>query len=267
MKKGQALAVVLLVMAVGVTVALGAVSRSVTEINVSSVQEEAARALEAAEVGVERLVGLSSATTITGSLEGSAGYSATSVSTSNPAWFKYPSGIENGDTATVSLNAHLGGGASYARVCWGNPTDVSTSPALEVMLYYTMGANDYRVKQMVIETVSGRTGGVAGAVPVTAAGSYDCQGTLYKYRYTISGTEIADLAGTPVMLRIKMIYNTAPQAFALQSFGSNLPNQGLEVNSVGTTGDAVQKVKAVAVDPDYPPMFDNAIFSGGGLNK
>lgn len=265
MKKGQALAVVLLVMAVGITVALGAVSRSVTEVNVSTVQEEAARALEAAEVGVEKLVSMDSATTVTANLEGSAGYSATSILASNPAWFRYPARVENGDTATMLLNGHISSGANFARFCWGAVGDAST-PALELMLYYRMTPTDYRVKRTLVEVVNGRTSGTP-APPVAASGSYDCQGVLYKYRYDASDAEMVDAAGFPVMLRIRMLYNTIPQPFTVQAFGGSIPGQGLSVTSVGSAGEAVQKIEASAVDPDYPPMFDNAIFSGGGLSK
>ena len=56
MKKqsGQALLIILLVMAVGLTVALAIVSRSVTDIRISRQEEESARAFSAAEAGIEQ---------------------------------------------------------------------------------------------------------------------------------------------------------------------------------------------------------------------
>ena len=52
MKSGQALIVVLLILGVVTTVALSIASRSVSEVAVSTTQQESAQALAAAEAGV-----------------------------------------------------------------------------------------------------------------------------------------------------------------------------------------------------------------------
>ncbi|MGB9585898.1 MAG: hypothetical protein ACPL7A_00585, partial [Anaerolineales bacterium] len=55
MKKnsGQALLIILLVMAVGLTIGLAVISRSVTDIRISRQEEESARMFSVAEAGIE----------------------------------------------------------------------------------------------------------------------------------------------------------------------------------------------------------------------
>src|SRR4030067_2407301 len=53
-QKGQALLIILLVLSVVLTLALSFVSRSVTDITITSQEEESVRALSAAEAGVEQ---------------------------------------------------------------------------------------------------------------------------------------------------------------------------------------------------------------------
>jgi Tfp pilus assembly protein PilX len=57
MRSGQALVVVLLIVAVVLTLGLSIASRGVTEINVSSVENDSSKALDAAEAGVESALG------------------------------------------------------------------------------------------------------------------------------------------------------------------------------------------------------------------
>jgi len=53
---GQALLIILLIMAVALTIGLSVVSRSVTDIRISQEQEESARVFSAAEAGLESLL-------------------------------------------------------------------------------------------------------------------------------------------------------------------------------------------------------------------
>jgi len=55
-QSGQAVLIILLVMAVILTIALSVVSRSVTDISISRKEEEAARAFSAAEAGIEKVL-------------------------------------------------------------------------------------------------------------------------------------------------------------------------------------------------------------------
>ena len=57
MKSGQALVLVMMVLSVALTVGLSIATRSTNEVKVTSSQEESARALEAAEAGLEKALG------------------------------------------------------------------------------------------------------------------------------------------------------------------------------------------------------------------
>jgi hypothetical protein len=51
----------------------------------------------------------------------------------------------------------------------------------------------------------------------------------------------------------------------VSGISKDIPQQGNEVVSTGQSGFTAQKVKATVVNPDLPPMFDNALFSGTSL--
>jgi hypothetical protein len=271
MKRGQALAVVLLVMAVGITVALGAVTRSVTEVNVSSVQEEAARALEAAEVGVEMLVARDTVNNISGNLaDSSAGYSAVAVEIGERRSYKLPYDLSDGDMGTFVMRDMLAvGPPEIFDICWGYPGS-DPVPAIEVVLYFKDRSgpdSTMKVSRVVLDPGIR----IDGAVTSGILQSQDCDGTVFAYQYHFDSGTLGIFSRTdhtPLLVRVKMLYNGSnPQPVLLDGVNRMLPNQGLVVTSVGTAGDAVQKISASASDPDYPPMFDNAIFSGGGLSK
>ena len=103
MRRGQVLVVTLLILSVIVTVALSIASRSVTEVSVSTTQDESSRALEAAEIGLERYLGTQKAEqqnvdTI------KASYNVpppTDIGTKTS--FAIPYDLEEGDVATIDL--------------------------------------------------------------------------------------------------------------------------------------------------------------------
>ena len=135
MRAGQALIVVLLVVGVALTVGLAIVARSVTEVSVSTVQDESARALSAAEAGIEQSLG----GVITGSGAGSVGtvgdaFTVQSNSSSGITSYVYPEELVAGDTATMAVDAGFLGGGKTIRLCWGG------NGAIEVMGYYLSGS-------------------------------------------------------------------------------------------------------------------------------
>ena len=61
-QRGQALLIVVLVMAVALTIGLAVVSRSITDIKISRQEEESARVFSVAEAGIEEALKLGSGT-------------------------------------------------------------------------------------------------------------------------------------------------------------------------------------------------------------
>jgi hypothetical protein len=53
----------------------------------------------------------------------------------------------------------------------------------------------------------------------------------------------------------------------MQPGAALLPLQAGSIESVGTSGDSVQRIKAIVPNYDFPGIFDAAIFSGTSLTK
>ncbi|MBI2007488.1 MAG: hypothetical protein HYS83_02210 [Candidatus Blackburnbacteria bacterium] len=141
-QRGQALLIILLVMAVVLTIALSVASRSITDITVSQKEEESARAFSAAEAGVEQAI---IGNTTAGSLDSGAEY-AIETGRIEGNEFIFPSLLSAGEVAPVWFVAHDADGnqtcgssypcftGSSLTVCWGasgTPSDGGTTPAVQ----------------------------------------------------------------------------------------------------------------------------------------
>ena len=83
-----------------------------------------------------------------------------------------------------------------------------------------------------------------------------------------SGLAIPEVIGKPVLARIRLLYSTDDHPVAVKGDGWNLPNQGSEVESTGTTTSGVtRKLKVTQQYSALPSIFDYVLFSGGDLIK
>lgn len=176
-QSGQALLIVLLAMAVILTLVLSVSSRSLTEVTVTSLEENALRAFSAAEAGVEDALLKQSVGTFSGAPDPQDPTGLTvsyDTVVSDPAdtdnRFRYPRDLLSGETATFWLVSHAADGqltcgsepcfaGATIRFCWGrggvleSSIPVAERPALEVLLFYdslltpplaTAGPNNYQ---------------------------------------------------------------------------------------------------------------------------
>ena len=240
MRKGQALIVVLLALGVVMTVALSIASRSTTEVSVSTAQEEAARALAAAEAGVEAKLG-GVTTGDNGVGVGNSGSTYTvwptdfgAVNMNTP--LVLPQQLASGEVLTVNL-ANYGGNSLV--VCWqGNGN-------LETAFYYGSPISVTREY-------------------ATFPTSPDCASYGYVgYNYKI----VSLSAGSPkLFLRLKLLGNSTKSQLVIVPISASLPKQGDVITAVGQTGESVRKVEVNKQD-DRPDIFEAALFSGGSLSK
>jgi len=151
--KGQALLIILLVMAVVLTVVLSVLSRSVTDISITELDEDALRAFSAAEAGIERafIVG-TTADTLPNLAQFSANVSDFAEGVTEVV---HPIDIFSGETVTFWFVAHdpaddgnlicdsAGGKPCFTvgtmNVCWGDQGTAAgeaTTPAIEISVFY-----------------------------------------------------------------------------------------------------------------------------------
>lgn len=289
---GQALLIILLVMAVVLTIALSVASRSVTDITISQKEEEASRAFSAAEAGVEQaLIGGS----LTGTLPAGGSFTA-SVSGLSQGSKSYvvPLLINGGETIPVWFVSHLDDGSlgcdadnpcftgSQIRVCWGEEATESsgaTTPALELSILYTTNPGDYTTSK--IGRGAYDPNSLRRAVNNFAGqdGSCNVAGQNFAFSKTVNLNSDLGIPASATsnanglqQARLRLLYNTdrAYPAALNVDFPDNgvLPQQGTRVESVGEAGEATRKIEVYQLFPDLPPIFDFGVFTGsGGLTK
>jgi hypothetical protein len=265
MRKGQALVLILLILGVAMTVALAVVSRSVTEVSVSTVQEESARALEAAETGIEQSLG----GLIAGSGSGrvpvtNASFNVSNASLGGGSVYEVPYKLDAGDVATADLNGYSAGNF---RVCWGS----ATGSAVEVILYFRRADTSVGVGRLPFDSVAGRGNGFDSTVVSGCPGGpggYASSRLINFSDFGMVTTGPPASRDTPLFLRVRVLYNPTPQPLAFLAQGSaDFPSQATEIISTGQSGDASQKIRVVQMNPDLPAVFDSAIFSGTSLTQ
>lgn len=277
-QKGQAVLIVLLSLSVVLIIVLFIMSRSITDISLSTREEDALRAFSAAEAGVERAL-------VTGSNTGQleiedATFNATvSEFADGASEVVYPISLKSGEIATFwfrragETNSFNGSEIKY---CWGDDgTSATNSPALEVTIFYTTTPNDLttlRVARATLDADASRRGSNHFGTALES----DCligdetfafQGTLNMASLNISNYA---QAGVLQYSTAKVLYNTTTShrvGIDVSGTGSVLPSQGSVVVSDGSYGNSNRKVEVYQLHPEVPSIFANALFSSSGIIK
>lgn len=290
-------------MTVVLTVVLSVVSRSVTDITITTYEEEAQRAFDAAEAGIEQAL-LTGATGI-GNV-GDATYDVAITFPSPPSndQFVYPDELVAGESATfwfVKHNETTGkmecpGSTSCLkskkidRICWGKPDTLNnelTTPAIELTIFYdynppqvvsygnfsqvklfrkTFDPNPSRIYLNKFNPAYSCSNKIGGKDFAFSTGEIDLSGIT-----DISGGKCGDELGCLLMVKVRMFYNTSqahPIALGVQTTGgTSLPSQGQEIESTGMAGESTRKVNVFKSFAEPPFVFDAAVFSFGDLIK
>lgn len=289
-QSGQALLLVLLSMAVVLTIVLSVLSRTITDITVTSKEEEALRAFAAAEAGIEKAL-------IVGSNTGDFGDGASFTATISNFGFQeteyvYPEKLLSGETAVIwfvdhdeddgTLTCDTGEcfSGSSMKVCWGEAgtaADSNTTPAIEASIFYTATLGDYSTVRIVRETVDpNATRRPENNFSVPDAGTCIIGDTEFEFQKTL---DFASL-GIPAVsysnqnglqfAKIRMLYNTDVAntlGVDVSASGNDLPSQGVRIESAGSSGEANRRIEVFQTFGELPPIFDAAVFSPGGIVK
>ncbi len=274
-QSGQILLITLLIMSIATTVALSLVSRTTTDVNISSQFEESSRAFNAAEAGVE--LALKNASGTSGSTGTDATYSVNVADVGNTQTFIFRDKTIQGTTESVWLVNHDANGnpviattytANFIDVCWSNET---TIPAVSITIFYRKGGIYYTAKEA-FDPVAARRN---GATPYTVANNFsaltssvlDGCGTTTMYKQTL---DLRDYGFTPssnpaISLRIRPIYSDATIGVKAAA-GSTLPKQGSTIVSTGSTTTGMTRKIIVSQSYRAPStIFDAGIVSYGSF--
>lgn len=291
-QKGQALIVILLVSAIGLTIGLTLASRSTEETSITTELEESSRAFSAAEAGLEesiQSIGVYPTGAIVGSLGSGANYTVDiEVAAGEAGPFQFPGEIKNNQPVTVWLVEHNNDGTidwsnsqgknypeteNTIEICWGESGGAEA--ALMVSLYHYP---DGEIRRQAYDP-SGNATIINNAVAASNASPDDCGGN-YSYKaspvFTDAGMPgFGDPPGdTRAFLRIRPVVDGGGETrLAIAPAGAPagwavLPSQGEIHTSTGTTASGQQtKIVQFISHPGPPELFDTVIYSDKALTK
>lgn len=280
-QSGQALIVILLVMAVGLTVGLASASRSITDIHISHQEEESARAFSVAETGIEQALLSQSEASGSVSLGGvDINYQVTVNSGGSTVFDFNGKKFAAGDTQSVWLVGHNADGEpdpsiSYppdgnVDVCWGS--NAEDKLAVEVNLIYQNSDNSF-----------GLIRGAFDADPIRgnnfdpSDNSSSCDDAnlafseIIRFGVNKPGFQRLPVGAIPYLLRIKLLYNGEElEPLAVKARGGNtLPSQGKCYESTARVinSGVTRKVRQCQFYKAPPAIFDYSLYSESGLLK
>jgi len=276
---GQALLIIVLVMSVALTIGLAVISRSITDIRISSQEEESARVFSAAEAGIEKALKVGAATLLVDKI-GGVDYRVMETALGSGTEFVFPNQIEASDTQTVWLVRHddVTGEmlqtpfytAASLNVCWEITTPTET--ALEVSIFYKDVSGNYKIARGAYDAYAVRRGSNSFAdVDAGTCADLGRKKTLVWADFNIyPNPPTSDII---LFLRLKPLYNINNPikigVVGLGGSGGTLPSQGacFESTATLTTSGITRRVRQCQFHKSPPAVFDYVLFSGGDLSK
>ncbi len=263
---GQAILILLLVMAVILTVGLSVVSRSVTDIKISQQSQESARSFWVAQAGLEEAIRANAAPT--GTLN-DVTYSVDKADLGGGTEFIFPKRVEENDPVTLWLVDHDANGnlvtadptnfyKGKLTFYWGEGDASNDSPALEASLIYADG-DDFLIKRYVFDPFSGRQ-------PPTGFSPAESEGTVLGKTFAFSSGEInLNLFNQPYFFRLKLLFNGG--IVGVSSKNSALKSQGNCWTSTAVIEESqvTSKLNECRLWSVTPQIFDYALFSEGSI--
>jgi len=250
MKKGQILLITVMLLATLMTVVLSVSFQSVTETQLTKLEEENQKALAAAEAALEAALKQGAGTVYIGegalsSLTGFTGSASVETTTSNqftsslvPKDDSYTFYLENYDPVAQSFSGNSS--AEDITLCFQSGT---TNPALEITL-----VKDDAVVKKVVDPDSRISNASSGSTACTPNSNFN-------YSYSVSGT---DISTNTKLMEVRILYSST-KLFIKRS--SDLPLQGKTVVSEASSPTGVsKKITLFQSYPQIPAEFFSTSF-------
>lgn len=280
-EKGQIILVLILIATIGLTIGLSLISRTITDVKISSQIEESSKAYSAAEAGIETALraGLIAPTgqkdfTLPGSEvsyqiheygneNAMVEYSSTDAGNNQVLWFinHNSDGSPNlSDPNAFPLKQPLD-------ICWANDA------ALMLTLFYKDGVNDPEIKfaKRAFENPSRFTLPRSINIDFNSALNDNCGGD-YVYKLTVNyedGLHLSQFWSGLILpnqaellsLNIQPLFSPSPIGVKVQNAAS-LPPQGKQIISMGKTQTGViKKIEVKQSTEMIPGIFTFTFFS------
>ena len=248
---GQALLIVVLVMVVSLTIGLSIASKTITNLRTTTEEADSAKALSAAETGIQQVIQSGGSVTGPGSVSSNTSFN-TSVATISGAFFLVNGGnvIPQNEGADVWLIAHNPGGnldfsspwTGSLTIYWGDGSGDCTNAALEIITITGTQTNPVSNRAAydpcTLRSSANKFTSVAQSVNTVS-------GVTFYYTTTISITN-------GLLVRIVPFYTNTILAVRGTSV---LPSQGSIISSTGQSGNVTRKINAVKAYSSLPSEF------------
>lgn len=253
-QRGQIGIVLLLMTVVMMTVGISVVSRSTSDIKISNTNEEANKALDAAESGVENALSQDLNTfPSSGSTQGSTGQIG--VTTNVTRLTTLEARVDQGETVGVDLTGVAAN--TIVTLNWAKETNCAQQASLVATVFNTSaGPNPPPVRRYYFGL---RTGNCDNQRTTNDNFALSNLGTVASF--SLSNT-ITTQAGD-FLIRIRPLYNSTD----LRVSGIGLPTQAYAVRSQAQNQDS-KETKVVEVNrtlPVAPSVFDYVLYSGTSI--
>jgi len=252
---GQALIIMLLVMAAVLTLGLAASRQITTDIKITRQQEESAKAYSAAEAGIEKA--LSTGETAPLFLETNVSTTVTKEEIGKKDKFGWPNPIAKGDGMILWLASHNDAGEIDYSYIYDKPLKIcfqqekgDTAPAIFVALFYNGGQG---IKYWAFDP-AGRGNNFES---INEGVCDNIEGKSFSYSKTVDASGVL----RPAFLWIRTFYaDHTLLAFDNKASGKNFPSQGtlfVSTGQVAPTGAAnVVSRRLVSIQTfEQPPQI------------
>ena len=251
---GQAVLLVLVVVAVALAFGLSIIAQSNTELKISFQDQEAARAFNAAEAGIEEALKNIAVGDYSLNVDDlNVNYSVASQSTLEGVF------AEN-ESAQVSLSG-ASGGLTQLTVEWvdsdsslENPGScLNQSGGAPASLEITLTDSANQIRRLGYNACDLSAENNLTNVTDSGSGNY-----LRQVSFAVDG-------GTDILVRIRPLYNQT----SLRIFGNvDLPTQAYKIDSEAQAPTLeARAIKVTRTEPATPAIFDYVLFSGSSISK
>lgn len=275
-EEGQAILILLLAIAVILTVGLSIVSRSITDVKISQQSQESARALWVAQAGLEKAIRSNTSIGNPNDQQELNGvlYYVEKNDLGGSTEYVYPSAVKANEAVTIWLVGHDSNGNivpsneynGTLRFYWGENESGSSSTAIEITFIYQDGGG-FKIKRYVYDPYSSRSPATNFSSPVSCADK-SFGGKTFANCSSLLSLPVAVASGTNYMVKARLLFNSVPKPIGVRS-SANLPLQGscFPVTATVQESGVTKKYEECQLFESTPPIFDNLLYSGGGLEK
>ena len=281
---------------------LSSVSKSVTDITITDYEENSLRAFSAAEAGIEQaLLDAVPGSVVTDRLDvtdpADPHYDAKVAAPDAGDVVEFPDKLKSGQVATFWFVSHDNNGeltcaghkactaTTHLEFCW------TGNPALEIAIYYDNSDSDFDGLADSYDSPNNFSNLKVQRFNFDPKGSFSERNFIKPssgcsfgghYSYTTRDnlkalkTKLDPCvnSGPPSCLiaaKVRVLDNpTVGQSVAMKArsgASTNLPSQGIQISSTGTSGDSTRNVTVLQGYPAPPDVFEGVLYSGKDISQ